>query len=214
MQPANHLPNHSFIARAWKAFVTQRKLTTGMDPLVARSWQRTAPILNPQGAPQWSYLSANLLKRTRMQHPELLALARPLMEDVYQFIEGAGALILLLDSTQCVLEELGDAEITAEAHALGIRPGVFIDERRAGTNGFAVAMLESTPAQIVGAEHFLAAFHSYSTVAAPVFDLDGSLVGAIGVMQRVKHHTPHTLGIVVAAAKAIRVCVRISLHFA
>jgi transcriptional activator for dhaKLM operon len=46
-------------------------------------------------------------------------------------------------------------------------------------------------------------FHRYSTVAAPVFDLDGSLVGCIGVIHCVAQHTPHILGIVVAAAKAI-----------
>ena len=203
MQPANALPNHAFLLRAWKQFVTRRVIANGADPLVARSWQRTAPILNPRGEPQWSYLALKRLELTRNKHSMLLSLARPLLEDVYQFIEGAGALLLLVDSTHCVLDELGDAEIVNTVHALGLRPGVFVDERRVGTNAFAVAMLESTPAQIVGAEHFLTAFHPYSTVAAPVFDLDGSLMGAVGVMQRVERHTPHTLGIVVAAAKAI-----------
>src|SRR5581483_5715906 len=203
MQPSNPFPDYAFLMRTWKQFVARRELSPHLDPLVARSWQRSAPRLNPRGTPQWSYLESHLLPRTREQHVALLALARPLMEDVHQFIEGAGALLLLTDSTHCVLEEWGDAAMAQELHTLGIRPGVFLDESRIGTNAFAVAMNESTPAQIVGAEHFLALFHSYSTVAAPVFDLDGSLVGSIGVMQRVERHTPHTLGIVVAAAKAI-----------
>ncbi|MDL1896117.1 PTS-dependent dihydroxyacetone kinase operon transcriptional regulator DhaR [Anaerolineae bacterium CFX7] len=203
MQPHIGAPNHVLLARAWRRFVARRQVDSETDPLVARSWQRSAPRLNPRGAPQWSYLSQAALARTRQKHTALLALARPLMEDVYQFIEGAGAVLLLTDNTHCVLEELGDVKIVRELHALGIRPGVFVDESRAGTNAFAVAMLESTPAQIVGAEHFLAVLHNYSAVAAPVFDLDGSLVGSIGVMQRVEKHTPHLLGIVVAAAKAI-----------
>ncbi|MBI4673806.1 MAG: PTS-dependent dihydroxyacetone kinase operon transcriptional regulator DhaR [Chloroflexi bacterium] len=203
MQPANSQPDHAFLTRAWKHFVSRRQIAPELDPLVVRSWQRSAPRLNPRGAPQWTYLSEEVLPRTRQQHASLLALARPLMEDVYQFIEGAGAMILLADSTHCVLEELGDAAIAREIETLGIRRGVFLDESRIGTNAFAVALTESTPAQIVGAEHFLATFHAYSTVAAPVFDLDGSAVGIIGVIQRVERHTPHTLGIVVAAAKAI-----------
>lgn len=203
MQPANYLPNHELLRRAWKQFVTRRQIAAQVDPLVARSWRRSAPRLNPRGLPQWSYLGATALTRTRKQRAALLALARPLMEDVYQFIEGAGAFILLTDNTHCVLEELGDEAIARELRALGIRPGVFLDESRAGSNAFAVAMLEGTPAQVVGAEHFLAAFHAYSTVAAPLFEVNGALVGSIGVMQRVERHTPHTLGIVVAAARAI-----------
>lgn len=203
MQPASRIPNHVLLARVWRQFITRRYIAPGVDPLVARSWQRSAPRLNPRGVPQWSYLGKTALTRTRQKHTALLALARPLMEDVYQFIEGAGAFIGLTDNTQCLLEELGDRDIADELHELGIRPGVFLDESRAGTNGFAVALTESAPAQIVGAEHFLSLFHKFSSVAAPVFDLDGSLIGCIGVIQRVENHTPHVLGIVVAAAKAI-----------
>jgi transcriptional activator for dhaKLM operon len=203
MQPACFAPNHALFARAWRQFTTRRALARDLDPLVARSWQRSAPRLNPRAAPQWSYLGKAALARTREKHAALLALARPLMEDIYQFIEGTGAYIGLTDKSHCLLEELGDRNISRALHGLGIRPGVFLDESRAGTNGFAVALTESAPAQIVGAEHFLAVFHSYSSIAAPVFDLDGSLVGAVGVMQRVNHYTPHVLGIVVAAARAI-----------
>lgn len=203
MQPTYQQPALDALANAWEQFVTQHTFAPDLDPLVVRSWQRTAPRLNPHGSPQRTYLSEDVLPRTRQQHALLLALARPLMEDVYQFIEGAGTRILLTDSTHCVLEELGDERLGRELGGLGIRMGAFLDESRIGTNAFAVALNESTPAQIVGAEHFLVPFHIYSTVAAPIFDLDGSLLGAIGFMQRVERHTAHALGIVVAAAKAI-----------
>lgn len=203
MQPANHQPDHAFLARAWKQFISRRQIIPELDPLVVRSWQRSAPTVNPRAKPSWTYVSDDVFPRTQLQHASLLALARPLMEDVYQFIEGAGVLILLADSTHCVLEELGDITVAQEIHTLGIRPGVFLDESRIGTNAFAVALTESTPVQVVGAEHLLAVLHEYSTVAAPVFDLDGSAVGIFGVIQRVENHTPHTLGIVVAGAKAI-----------
>ena len=203
MQPAGPQPNLKELQQAWQEFVTHNTFASEIDPLVMRSWQRSAPRLNPRGTPQWTYLSEDVFPRTRQKHAALLALARPLMEDVYQFIEGAGALILLTDSTHCVLEELGDERIRKEVRGWGIRPGAFLDESRVGTNAFAIALTESSPVQIIGAEHFLIPFHMYSTVAAPIFDLDGSSLGAIGVIQRVEKHTAHALGIVVAAAKAI-----------
>lgn len=203
MQPAGQLPNLDELAAAWQQFVSTSAVAPNVDPLVVRSWQRAAPRLNPYGAPQRAHLSDDVLPRTLQQHAFLLALARPLMEDVYQFIEGAGACILLMDSTHCVLEELGDERVKKELRGLGIHIGAFIDESRMGTSAFAVALHESSPAQVVGAEHFLTPFHLYSSVAAPIFDLDGSSLGAIGIFQRVEKHTPHALGIVVAAAKAI-----------
>ncbi len=203
MQPSGQPLNLVALNEAWQEFVARHAFAPGMDPLVVRSWQRSAPRLNPYGMPQSAFLSEDVLPRTLERHAALLALARPLMEDVFQFIEGAGALILLTDSTHCVLEELGDTELIAEMRRLGVRPGAFLDESRVGTNGFAVALLESSPVQVIGAEHFLTAYHGYSTVAAPIFDLDGSPLGAIGIMQRVNNHTSHVLGIVVAAAKAI-----------
>ncbi len=41
-----------------------------------RSWQRTAPRLNPRGSPQRANLSEDVLPRTLHQHALLLALAR------------------------------------------------------------------------------------------------------------------------------------------
>lgn len=203
MQPAGQQWDLNELAEAWQQFVSQNTFADNIDPLVMRSWQRTAPRLNPHGAPQRANLTEEGLVRARQQHASLLALARPLMEDVYQFIEGAGALIVLTDSTHCVLEELGDERVKNQVRGLGIKPGAFLDESRIGTNAFAVALTETCPAQIVGAEHFLYPYHSYSTVAAPIFDLDGSSLGAIGFIQRVEKHTAHALGIVVAAARAI-----------
>ncbi len=203
MQPASQQPNLDHIQNAWQEFVTHNQFAPDLDPLVVRSWQRSAPRLNPYGAPQWTYLSDEVFPRSRQKHAALLALARPLMEDVYQFIEGAGALILLTDSTHCVLDELGDEHVRRQVQGWGIRPGAFLDESRVGTNAFAIALTESSPVQIVGAEHFLIPFHSYSTVAAPIFDLDGSPLGVIGFIQHVEKHTAHALGVVVAAAKAI-----------
>jgi transcriptional activator for dhaKLM operon len=173
------------------------------DPLVAISWQRCAPRLNPSHPPQWAYVSPEVLPLTLSQHAELRAIARPIMEDIHQFIEGSGAMLVLLDSTNCVLERLGDEAILDETDALGLRQGAFLDESRIGTNAWAVALIERCPVQIVGPEHFLSCFHAFSCVAAPIYDLEGNPVGTIGLLETAARRSPHSLGIVVAAAKAV-----------
>lgn len=170
---------------------------------MAVSWQRCAPRLDPTSAPQWVYVSDDVLPLTLNQNIALRTIARPIMEDVHQFTEGTGVLLVLCDSTHCVLELVGDAGTRAHVERLGLRPGAFLDESRAGTNGPAVALVERCPAQIVGAEHFLRCFHDLSSVAAPIYDLEGTPIGTIGLLELVSRRSPHSLGIVVAAARAI-----------
>ena len=205
MQPTNSPPDLEQLKRAWEHFTATGRLPSDIevDPLVTISWQRSAPRLNPLSLPQWAYLSADVLPLTLNQHTSLRRIARPLMEDIHQFIEGSGAMLILSDSTNCVLELLGDADTVDYAGTLGLRRGAFLDESRLGTNAFAVALIESCPAQVVGPEHFLKCFHILSTVAALIFDPEGHPVGAIGLLETVSHCNPQSLGIAVAAAKAI-----------
>ncbi len=203
MQPKDSPPDMGQFKTAWDFFIANGTPPADADPLVAVSWQRCAPRLNPVGPPQWVYVSDEVLPLTLNQHAALRRIARPLMEDIHQFIEGSGAMIILSDSTNCVLELLGDPEIMKYAMGLGLRRGVFLDEGRLGTNAFAVALIEGSPMHVVGAEHFLKCFHVLNSAAAPIHDLEGRPVGVIGVMEMAADYNPQAVGIAVAAAKAI-----------
>jgi transcriptional activator for dhaKLM operon len=205
MQSNNASLNVNRLKAVWEHFTTTGQFLpeASLDPLVVVSWQRCAPRLNPANPPQWAYVSPDVLRLTLSQHTILRTIARPIMEDIHQFIDGSGALILLSDSTNCLLEWLGDKNTFDEAYRLGFRQGVFLDEGHIGTNAFAVALIENYPAQVVGPEHFFSRFHALSSVAAPIFDLDGQPEGVIGLLETVAQRSPQSLGIVVAAAKAI-----------
>ncbi|MGH2522459.1 MAG: sigma-54-dependent Fis family transcriptional regulator [Anaerolineales bacterium] len=203
MQPGTSLPDFNQLYHVWEKFTTTSTLDLGVDPLVAISWQRCAPRLNPERPPRWTYVSNEVLPLTLRQHRPLMRFARPIMEDIHQFIEGSDAMLILADSTSCVLDLLGDVETVAYATGLGIRQGAFFDESHLGTNAFAVALVEGCPARIVGPEHFLRSFHGVTSAAAPIFDLDGFPLGVIGLFSRLPTYDPCCLGIAMAAARAI-----------
>jgi transcriptional regulator of acetoin/glycerol metabolism len=203
MQPGHGSLDRDFLQEAWETFTATGSLCRGVDPLVAISWQRCAPRLNPRGSPQWAGLGDEVLRLTLKQHAPLTSIARPLLEDTYQFIEGSGVALLLADGTSCVLDVMGDADILAEVTSLGIRQGMFLDESRIGTNAFATALIEGGPAEVVGHEHFLTFLHGTSTAAAPIFDLDGHTVGAVGLIERAAQRSPLSLGVALATARAI-----------
>ncbi len=203
MQPWAYPVDLAALRARWQQFVTARQLDPALDPLVAASWARCLPRLNPYAAPVLTCLDEPTLERVRLTLFDLIATARPLMEDLHQFTEGSGLAIALFDGAACVLDVLGDPETMRAAEAVGLRPGVYWSEGHVGTNAFALALLERTPTQVVGAEHFVALYHSWTTTAAPIYDLNGQPLGAIGVMAPAERAQPDTLGMVMAAARAI-----------
>jgi len=204
MLPSAYPVDSGTLRAAWQRFTTKGVVDEEkIDPAVARSWHRCAGLLNPWLSPRITLLSNEGLEKTRFHHFNLIAIARPFMEDIHQFVEGSGFVVCLWDSSCCLLELLGDEPILREAAALRLTPGAFWDEPRAGTNAFALALLEGLPVQVVGAEHFFVSHHIFTDSAAPLHDVTGRLIGVLGMIGREQAHHPHTLGIVMAAAKAI-----------
>src|SRR5512143_2125177 len=85
----------------------------------------------------------------------------------------------------------------------GAGPGAILSEEQIGTTSIGLALTDRMPVQVVGHEHFIRQFHVATGAAAPTFDISGRLLGAVGlVMPRDRYHI-HSLGLVVAAARAI-----------
>src|SRR5260370_39347 len=131
------------------------------------------------------------------------SLVRPAMEDLYEFIEGSGCVVAFADAEGRLLDMLGDAATLREVGELGFTTSMCWSEECAGTNGLALALIESFPTQVLGAQHYGAFAQAYSTTGAPVHDSLGSLVGALAVIGRAESCTTHTLGMVSAAATAL-----------
>lgn len=203
MQPDAFPVDSEQLLCQWSRFIESRDLLPGIDPLVSNSWRRCAPLLNPYAQPNLTRLNPDTLQRLLISQFDLIAIAQPLMEDINQFIEGGESLIALLDSTGCVLSVLGSPAILERAGYLGLMPGTFWDEGRVGTNAFALAQVERTPALVIGPEHYLACFHDLADAAAPIYHPNGYPAGVIGLLCATQRGHPHTLGIVVAAARAL-----------
>jgi transcriptional activator for dhaKLM operon len=215
-----HLPSaivESMLSAATIAQARQRFLTTGVcdesliAPPIARSWQRSVQAgLDADRPPQRSRTTLTL------DHAQetLLTLARPYMEDLYQFMEGSGFAVLLADATLRQIELIGDAEIVEALRALGMDNGSSWAESDIGATAINLALSEALPWQTRGAEHYCACYHHLACSAAPLFDVQGQAMGALGVIGHGDAAHPHTLGMVIAAAQALHAQVRNNLLLA
>lgn len=191
------------VHQAWIAFVTNHTILSLVRPVIAASWERCWARVDPYSPSKPPHLSGSNLLSIQVSNFDLMAIARPVMEDVYQYIEGSNSAVIFANNVGYLLDGLGDANLMAALERLGITPGTLLAEGEIGTNAIGLTLLERTPLIVEGYEHFRQPLHDFDCAAAPVFDTIGKLVGALGIITPRGRLHPHSLGLVMAAAKAI-----------
>lgn len=207
MQPKDYPVDLESLHRLWRTFVTTGHLSPHdqekLDPTIWRSWQRCYPRLDPYLEPAPTPLSPQALQTIQIRHFDLIATARPIMEDIHQFIEGSHCAVLLTDGTGCVLDLLGDMDMVQSMEKRHCGEGVYWNEGQMGTNAIGLALREAMPIQVVGPEHYLQALHDIACSAAPIHDVSGRIEGVLAITGPVSQAHSHTLAAVMAGARAI-----------
>lgn len=142
-------------------------------------------------------------KDNTKKNEKLLNIASRFMRTLYDFLKGSGFFIVLLDRECCILKVLGDKDVVEVASNLNMVVGAYMSENSIGTNAMSIALNEHTPIQISEDEHFTTAYQRWTCSAAPIHDIDGTIIGILNLTgDRQKVHQ-HTLGLIVAAVKSI-----------
>lgn len=227
MKPTDYPIRRDLLKQFWFSFMKtgQVEPTGNLEPdaEVVRSWRRCAPRLDPRQAPRLVTMKAPAMQTILKTHESLLMMARPFLEDIYQFLEGAYCGIIITDGAGCILDVEGDIAgvlvspeptttrgrwsqthpLIIEELAAGLKQGTMWSEGHMGTNAIGLAMLTAIPTQVVGAEHYIEAYHPFAGSAAPIHDANGRIIGIISIIEPVLAVTRHSLSLVMAAARAI-----------
>jgi transcriptional regulator of acetoin/glycerol metabolism len=188
---------------AWQKFTTNQQIDPVIPPLIAASWRRSWGRVNPNNPVGFTRLGSDHLLASQTASFDLMAIARPVMEDVYQCVENSGTAILLTNSIGCVLDLVGDEDIIQIMQGWGAGRGSILSEEQIGTTAIGLALTERMPVQVAGREHFVRQFHVATGAAAPIFDTTGRLLGILGLVMPIERYHVHSLGLVAAAARAV-----------
>jgi transcriptional activator for dhaKLM operon len=188
---------------AWQRFTANQQMDPVVPPLIAASWRRSWGRVNPTNPVAFTRLGSDHLLASQTASFDLMAIARPVMEDVYQCVQNSGTAILLTNSVGCILDLVGDEEIIRIMEGWGAGRGAILSEERIGTTSIGLALTERMPVQVAGREHFAKQFHIATGAAAPIFDISGRLLGILGLVMPVERYHVHSLGLVAAAARAV-----------
>jgi transcriptional regulator of acetoin/glycerol metabolism len=176
-----------------------------LDEGLSRSWLRSrdfglSPVGRPPGAPHAS--GAQLQRALERQH-ELVAHARPVMEDLFAQTGDGDGLVILADAQGLLLGALGDGRFVDRAQRVALRPGAIWDERWRGTNAIGTALAEQRPVAVLGGEHFLERNAFLSCTAAPIRDPQGRVLGVLDISGEQRGFQRHTLALVRSAARMV-----------
>ena len=200
------MAHHSLVTiqKAWNGYIEGGVLDIQqLRPEVANSWERCRSLkVNPFQETD-GYVNHLELRERLYSKQHLMKIARPFMDNLYNFVKGSGFQVVLTDEQGFLLEVLGDNEIVSRTEQVHLCPGGNWSEAVKGTNAIGTAIIERKPVQIYAWEHYCQPHHFLTCSAAPIFDQDGELAGVLDISGDYRVANAHTLGMVVAAVNAI-----------
>jgi PAS domain S-box-containing protein len=191
--------------RAWDLYLSNDVIDRRLvRPEIASSWQRCRDLqVNPLQSPEHGAGPSSLVEDRLNQRQQLCRIARPFMRDLCYFVSGSDFEVILADEDGLLLEVLGDDKIVCKTREIDLCAGMMWSEARKGTNAIGTALVEQKPVQIFAWEHYCQENHFLTCSAAPIKDPAERVIGVVDLSGDYRYANPHTLGMVVAVAKAI-----------
>lgn len=192
------------IKQAWEKFIKTGILENYVVNLcVGRSWRRCFENnINPYS--HLGHLNGNsgALCKQNVNNDLVLSTA-PFMENIYNFVKGSGFIVILTNKEGLILKTYGDPVIRQKMRSISVEEGICWAESNIGTNAIGTCIIERKALQVNATEHYCKILHDISGSAAPICNPRGNLVGVLGLIGIYRESHLHTLGMMVAAVKAI-----------
>ncbi len=202
----NHNSKFSEIYMAWEKAISSGEIERNIvRPEIAQSWIRCykAGVDPGYNGIKRRFLSPVAMEQTLAEHQELIEVSRPFMKHLYSLVAGSGFIVILSDQDANLLESLGDPETMEIAERNDLDKGANWAEEEAGTNGIGIALVERKPVQVSGPEHYCKGLHFWTCSAAPIFDEDHQIIGALQLSGPAENAFIHTLGMVATSVNVI-----------
>jgi transcriptional regulator of acetoin/glycerol metabolism len=147
------------------------------------SWQRSACFhkLDPDQRNPPERLTDSELREARQGIEPLIHVAQSSLDRLHIAVGEVGCCVLLADRNGVPLERRGAPGDDATFLDWGLWPGAVWSEDSEGTNGIGTCLVEHRALTIHRDQHFYSRNARLSCTAAPLYDHEGRLVGALDV---------------------------------
>lgn len=178
---------------------------------IFNGWRRSISFnLNPFAKSVELVLDQNELNLLLEENSEFLDISRPMLYNLNSYVAEAGFNVAISDKNGIILTVMGEYQAVDSTRAGNWVAGADWSERSIGNNGIGTALHLNKPLMMIGYEHYSRCCHYFASAVSPIRKPDGGLLGAIALCGRFEKIHYHTLGMVMATAKAIEIQIEIN----
>lgn len=188
---------------AWRHFVDTGEIPEIVSPAICDSWAYCRSIGLDPIKPGPGHSSQRELTALFQECSFLQTAAHNTIHLLEEVITGTEFLVTLTNQHGEILEIVGDPGIIEMAGDNNYVRGASRGTSAVGTNAIGLACDLGTAVQVSGCEHYHVLHHNWSCAAAPIFGPKGDLLGVICFSGKYGQLQCHTMGMAVAAARAI-----------
>ena len=190
----------------WDRFVKEGALDDSrINKRISESWLFCRQKgINPYYGKGKTILTKDKFQERKKANKKLLHTALPVLKNLLPFLNHTKAVFLLVDPEGYVLFMDGHEMALHKAKSIHFIEGVKWTEEEVGTNAIGTALRIKEPIQIVGAEHYAVASHSWGCCSSPIWNEDGQMAGILNTSYPVRFGIDEQmLPFVIAATYAI-----------
>lgn len=196
----------SAIQQAWERYVAGPEPVPDQIPGVRQeivdSWRRSKGKVDPF-EPEKT-VSSGRLQKLKQENMSLIRIARPYLQNLFQYLRESGHQITIVDRNSCILDTIFDDTANHERPPqFRISNGSLFSEEEAGTNGIALCRHLKKPISVFGPEHFKQCNHNSICYTAPIYDQFQNLIGFVDISGPIDGYQPSIMGMLRSSVQGI-----------
>lgn len=193
----------SEIKKRWQTYMDTGEISNNIRTDILESWHRCERMKVDHMSGRGTKVTDLELGESISKKRELINLARPIMENVYEMIKITNYSVVLTDENGVIIDLIINKDLEKKHDNLNFVRGSKWDEKSVGTNAIGTCLASDKPVQVIGAEHFCEYHHQWTCSCAPIHNIKGEIIGSFDISGRVEDAQTHTYGIAVSSAKCI-----------
>ncbi|HEU4604268.1 MAG TPA: hypothetical protein VFS24_20000 [Steroidobacteraceae bacterium] len=182
---ATRLPNLELVRRAWREYAfNSGSPSSDVRPYVNRAWRRSRALGCDPQLRRAETLNPAATAKIVAERKELRQPLEPFLLSLSRAAGSAPHAAMLTDEYGHLLQIVGDEKNISDE---GFRhPGSLslLSEAALGANGVGTALAEDAYVELVGPEHFVEEFHSFTCQGVPVHGPNGHITAVLSMLVR------------------------------
>ena len=153
--------------------------------------------------PDQTRLTPEQLEVRRRSNQDFIDVAYDYINEFYELLSPDRFMVAIVDREGYILHFSGSDSIKTAFAERNCAPGYRFTEKDVGTTAISLSLKKRVPIQLNDKDHFCERAHGFTSSAAPIFAEDDLLEGVLVVSGKSSLVHPHTLAMVIAAARSI-----------